>query len=197
MGVDLLFADGQGCVVTSRPMADKTLLAQCVTDVERKLLHRPPVMVYGKRGTQRRDVGFFSNVSAGYRYSGQLMTAQPLTTHLTQLLNYVNVMYGATFNGILVNRYRDGHDTIGAHSDDESSLDPSAVGVVALSVGATRKFRIRDKITKKIVLDTYTRDGYFLCMSGSEFQRRYTHEIPIETKVALSRLSFTFRHHTV
>ena len=41
----------------------------------------------------------------------------------------------------------DGNDYIGAHRDAEENL--SAHGVVALSLGAGRKFRIRDYRTKR------------------------------------------------
>ena len=45
-------------------------------------------------------------------------------------------------------------DNIGKHSDDEKGL--SNIGVVAISYGAVRKFRIRDKKTNKIIKDIPT-----------------------------------------
>ena len=67
------------------------------------------------------------------------------------LLNLVNELFGSGFNAILINRYKDGEDKIGAHSDDEKYLDTNA-GVVSISYQkkeASRKFRIREKKTKK------------------------------------------------
>jgi alkylated DNA repair dioxygenase AlkB len=122
-----------------------------------------------------------------------MMPAVPLTPELEDILSVVNVLFVDTFNGILVNRYHSGADCIGAHSDDESALGVS--GVVSLSVGATRMFRIRDKASKKRVFDCDLAHGYILHMKGA-FQREFTHEIPKQLRIKSPRLSLTFRHHT-
>ena len=84
-------------------------------------------------------------------YSGKLMRSKPLTESLFKLLLKINELIGAEYNGILINKYMDGCDYIGAHSDDETGLDP--IGVVSVSYGAERTFRIRDKVNKKIVYE--------------------------------------------
>jgi alkylated DNA repair dioxygenase AlkB len=170
------------------------LLTSCINEIENSLEIRPEVMLYGKILNQNRDVAFFSNTSIGYKYSGKLMASKPLTPHINTLINTINELYKSQFNGILVNRYIDGTNYIGAHSDDESGLDAS--GVVALSYGTTRKFRIRDKYTKKIVQDISMNSGEIIHMGG-EFQKEFTHEIPVEKRVKGIRYSFTFRKHTV
>lgn len=147
----------------------------------------------GKPCRQQRNVGFFSDTSAGYRYSGQFMAAQPLGPELGALLDLIKLRYDAAFNGILVNHYLNGNDTIGAHSDDESALSPGA-GVVAVSWGAQRIFRIRDRATKKIVIDVPMR-AYDLIQMGGDFQKEFTHEVPRQKKVLGDRMSFTFRRH--
>ena len=153
---------------------------------------RPTIMVYGRECHQPRDIGFFSQESEGYRYSGKLLPSTPLTPELEELLSIVNTLFSDTFNGILVNRYNSGKDSIGAHSDDERTLGAS--GVVSLSVGATRTFRIRAKATKKIVYDCKLSHGDVMHMQGA-FQSEFTHEIPKELRVKEPRLSLTFRHH--
>lgn len=158
------------------------------------LKHRPEIVIYGKVCKQSRNVGFFSDTSAGYRYSGQTMAAQPLGEELTGLIQIVNKLVGAEFNGILVNQYMDGKDYIGAHSDDESGLDP--VGVVTISYGAERMLRIRDKATKKVVFETIMQEGRLYQMGG-DFQKLYTHEIPVQAKIKEPRISFTFRKHNL
>jgi len=170
------------------------LLDSIVLEVKSKLETRPKIVVFGKECHQNRNVGFFSNDSIGYRYSRQMMDSQPLTETLVRLLEMVNTKYSADFNGILINEYIDGNDSIGAHSDDETGLSKNA-GIVAISYGSTRKFRIRNKATKKIVKDIYMKHGDILQMKGN-FQKEFTHEIPVEKKVTESRISFTFRYHT-
>lgn len=158
------------------------------------LCDRPPIVVYGRHCRQPRDVAFFSDESMGYFYSRQVMRSQPLPPPLRALLVLVNSTLGATFNGILVNRYRTGKDNVGAHSDSEHGLDVSA-GVVALSLGATRKFRLRSKPNHEIVGDYNAREGYALQMRGARFQSLLVHEVPAQSLVTESRLSLTFRKH--
>lgn len=168
------------------------LLKQCVEDIQEQLLEYPSIWIGGKECHQRRHVGFFSNVSEGYKYSGQMAKSKPLTLNLSMLLECINKMYDAGFNGILVNRYMDGNDYITAHSDDMRNVD--SIGVVSLSFGAERIFRIRNKITKEIMLNLPIRHGELIHMGG-DFQKEFTHEIPKQTRIKDCRISFTFRNH--
>ena len=123
------------------------------------------------------------------------MESNPLSKSMTELLSIVNKMMGAQFNGILVNKYSNGNDYISAHSDDEGSLDQKA-GVVFISYGTERIFRIRNKDDKKIVFNESTTHCSIMHMGG-EFQKLYTHEIPIQKKIKTARISFTFRKHMI
>ncbi len=172
---------------------DIKIIRECVLDIKNKLLHHPSIIVYGRVAYQRRNIGFFSDESIGYYYSGKLMKSQPLSLSLKKLLDRVNIIFNSSFNGILINEYQDGNDYIGKHSDDETNLD-SDVGVIAISYGAPRKFRIRNKSDGKIVKDILTKPNKIIQMGG-DFQKEFTHEIPVEKRVKESRISFTFRHH--
>lgn len=171
------------------------LLRQCAEEVRPQLDQRPEIVVYGKPCRQRRNLGFFSDSSVGYHYSTYLAASKPLTSALGELLDRVNQLFDASFNGVLVNEYLDGQDCIGRHSDSETGLDRRA-GVVVLSVGAARKLRFRRKETGERVLDVPTRSDQMLQMAG-RFQQEFTHEVPVEAKVKASRMSFTFRRHVV
>ena len=171
---------------------DIDLIEKCVKSIDKKLIEKPKIIVYGKECYQNRNVGFFSDDSNGYKYSGQFAKSIELSDSLKLLLNTINNLFSSKFNGILINKYIDGTNYIGSHSDDEKNLDDC--GVVALSYGAPRKFRIRDKITKKIVKDLTAESGSIIHMGG-EFQKEFTHEIPIEKKIKQARYSFTFRKH--
>ena len=183
--IDTIFEDGT-------EVEDQQIIAKCVEEIKDKLLKNPEVIVYGKRGIQHREIGFFSDESIGYEYSNNLARSQPLTPFLKKLLELVNKKFKTRFNGILVNKYANGLDNIGEHSDDESQLDNA--GVVAISYGAIRKFRIRDKKTKKIVKDIPTLPNQIIQMAG-DFQKEFKHGIPVEKKVKEPRISFTFRKH--
>lgn len=174
------------------------------------LEHQPPITMWGRQCRMRRDIGFFAAPGiAGYRYGGQMSKSAPLTPELTRLLELVNRVCGATFNGILVNRYNNGSDYISPHSDQESSLAPG-VGVVAISCGATRTMdfrRTREPFTQHHFA---MRDGSALCMYGARFQKLYTHGIravpravgtldaflrPDARRELETRISLTFRCH--
>ena len=120
------------------------------------------------------------------------MVSKPLSENMTDLLFTVNTLLQTEFNGMLINRYEDGNDYIGAHSDSEIGIEDH--GVVALSFGAERIFRIRGKRDKKILHDEITTNGSILIMGGV-FQKIYTHEIPVQKKIKESRTSITFRKH--
>ena len=173
---------------------NKELLENCIRDIEPQLEERPEIVIFGRKCKQQRNVGFFSNESIGYKYSKKMMDSKPLSESMSELLDIINVLIGAEFNGILVNKYMDGNDYISAHSDDETGLD--SVGVVSISYGSERKFRIRNKETKEIMWDELTTHCSILHMGGN-FQELYTHEIPIQKKIKEPRISFTFRKHNI
>lgn len=169
------------------------LLEKCVEDVTDNVDINPRLgRMFGKECFMRRGVGFFSDESIGYYYSGQLSASRPMTSSLLALLALVNSIFGTEYNGILVNKYFSGKDYISAHSDDEENLDNS--GVVAISWGMTRKFRIRKK-GEKGFQDFPMVSGSMLQMGG-DFQKEFTHEIPPQKGDGI-RISFTFRKHTV
>ena len=170
------------------------LVNSCVDDIRPLLNDYPEIIVYGKKCLQRRSVGFFSDSIIGYKYSGKIETSQRLTKNLKILLDHINIKFNSDFNGILVNKYKDGLEYISDHSDNEQEI--SDKGVISISYGATRKFRIRNKLTKKIVKDILTENYQIIQMSGN-FQKGFLHGIPIEKKIKEERISFTFRKHLV
>ena len=95
------------------------IVATCAKEIDATLQYKPQIKLYGKICHQHRSIGFYSNDSIGYKYSGQIALSQPLTPLLQQLLDFVNTKFTAQFNGILVNKYEGGEDYISAHSDDE------------------------------------------------------------------------------
>ena len=176
------------------------LLERCVAEAVPLLAVKPEIRVMGRPCRQQRNVGFFSDDSEGYRYSGQLAASIPLSPSLRPLLAAVNAAHGTDFNGILVNQYCDGTDYLSAHSDDERHLSGGGT-VVGISYGAERVFRIRTKERQSttprhpIVADVVLASGAMYSMTGADFQKEFTHEIPRQASVPGGRVSFTFRKH--
>lgn len=185
--------------LTAHDFSDmEDLINTSVAEIADLLQINPPVVVMGKQCCQRRDVGFFSDMSEGYKYFGSLMRSKPFPPALKTLLEIVNARFQSNYNGILINRYNGGTDYIGKHSDDERTLDPD-VGVLVISVGTERKFRIRHKTGNFADGDSFKdfRSSHMtgFVMSGM-FQGEFTHEVPVEKKVGGVRYSLTFRFHT-
>ena len=174
---------------------DEELLKGCVEEIWELLVEKPEIVLYGKVVKQPRDVGFFSDESVGYKYSRKLMKSQKIPEILKELLRKVNEELKTEYNGILVNRYKEG-DYINAHSDDEKGVSKEA-GVISISyypeasTAKKRIFRVREKKSKKKILDMCTEHCGMLIMSG-RFQEFYTHEIPKDKDTGI-RVSFTFR----
>jgi alkylated DNA repair dioxygenase AlkB len=193
-----LLDDGSSAFLEMDVNDMSVVIYNSVLEIQNLLLERPPIVVMGRECRQQRDVGFFSDESIGYKYSGNIMNSIPLGENLKTLLYHVNCRFGTSYNGILINRYNDGNNCIGAHSDEERNLD-SNLGVFMISVGAERKFRIRKK---KGVFDDgsnfkdFKTKSYHCYIMSGQFQKNYTHEIPIEKKITEPRISFTFRKHT-
>jgi alkylated DNA repair dioxygenase AlkB len=180
------------------------LIKRVIVEIDNKLLIKPEIVIYVSSQAQRREgkVGFFlrvaelakrqSNISKGYKYSNKLMVSQSIEENLMVLLNFVNNLFEKNFNGILINRYNSGEEYISAHSDDESNLDN--VGILTISYGQERTFRVRNKNDKSIKLDHLCKSGKILIMLN-DFQKHFTHEIPIEKNKNGVRYSITFRKH--
>jgi len=151
-----------------------------------------PIRVYDRVCHPKRNTQFYSDEVKHYSFSMSKAPAVPLTPELRGILDRINAMFDDNYNGILANEYTSGTDNIGAHADNEAELGKS--GVVMIVIGATRKFRIRDKKTKRIVKDVDLTDGTRAWMQG-DFQKEFTHEIPVEKRRNGRRLSLTFRRH--
>lgn len=173
------------------------LIGQAVREIDNDLEQDPKFTMFNRICTQHRNVGFFSDTVSTYRYSGRDHRAAPMTYKLQAILNQVNLIIKSDFNSILINKYKDGNDYISAHSDDEKTID-QAHGVVSISSGSSRIFRIRDKPTKQIVADIPTRNDVILQMcpklpDGRSFQKTYTHEVIKDKAITEPRYSLTFR----
>lgn len=130
-----------------------------------------------------------------YKYSGVVHGAQPLPSALEPLFSWAKEELETEFNQGLINFYDDGNDYIGRHSDNEPEIVPCS-SIFSCSFGATRTFRVRDKITRKIVHDLKLTDRTFIVMCG-RMQMEYTHEVPKisgrRAQLVGPRINVTFR----
>jgi alkylated DNA repair dioxygenase AlkB len=155
---------------------------------------RPPAL----GGHQHRDVLFTSDATTEYPYSGTVMRAVPLVDVTREALALMNSaverFVSACFNGLLLNRYRDGADHIGWHADDERTLGGDGC-VATWSFGAEREFAVRDTRSHDVVWRGVLPANSIALMEGASFQRRFQHCIPARMRVGGERISVTGRTH--
>ena len=125
-----------------------------------------------------------------YTYSGQTRIAQPWTTTLDGIRERCESQTNHTFNGVLVNFYRDGNDHLGWHSDDELVNGPEPL-IASISLGAERRFDLRHRESREMV-SINLGHGSLLVMSGLS-QKCWEHRIPKMPRLADPRVNLTFR----
>ncbi|XZE33954.1 alpha-ketoglutarate-dependent dioxygenase AlkB family protein [Pirellulaceae bacterium SH501] len=136
---------------------------------------------------QPRLIASYGDDGLSYRYSGRDYAALPWFSELLELKKRVESVLG-TYNYCLLNRYRNGSDSMGWHADDEPEMGET---IGSLSLGATRKFRIRHNGTRET--QTFLAGhGTLIVMSGT-MQRYWQHEVPKTKKPVGERINLTFR----
>lgn len=139
----------------------------------------------------RKHVAYGDDESLTYKFSKLELPTKKWTPLLENVRDYVYKITDIKFNYVLLNRYEDGRNSIGFHSDDEAMLDAQAP-IVTLSLGATRKFVVKHAHFQKISFSLPLKSGSLLCMD-SKTNETYVHSIPKDTKVQDPRISLTFR----
>jgi alkylated DNA repair dioxygenase AlkB len=154
------------------------------------------IVLFGKPVLQPRLIAWAGELP--YRYSGQTLEPRRWPASISGALDAlgarISAVSGALFNHVLVNRYRDGKDSMGYHADAEPELGPDPV-VATLSLGETRRFLIRAqrRAARERALSLPLASGSLLVMGGT-CQRHYRHAIARDAETPLGeRLSLTFR----
>lgn len=148
---------------------------------------RHELRIFGRVVEMPRRIAWFGPLP--YRYSGVEHPARPMPPRVAALRDRVEALTGRAFDAALVNLYRDGRDSMGWHADDD--YDPRGQPTIAsLSLGATRRFRVRGEGGSWSV---DLPSGSLLVM-GDDAQARYQHALPKMAGVEEARINLTFRH---
>ena len=136
---------------------------------------------------QPRLIASYGDSGITYKYSGVENVALPWTTTLLEIKQKIEAVQGE-YNYCLLNRYRSGSDSMGWHADDEPEMG-NVIG--SLSLGATRKFRIRHNVTRE-TKTFLAGNGTLIIMAGT-MQQYWQHEVPKTKQVVGERINLTFR----
>lgn len=171
------------------PAADADrLLAQLI---ETTAWRQDSMKIYGKMTPLPRLTAWYGDPGARYVYSGIINQPIPWTAALAEIKSAVDAVSGVEFNGVLLNRYRTGKDSMGWHSDDEHEFGPNPV-IASVSFGGTRNFQFRHKRRKELKACIELTHGSLLIMRGGT-QENWQHQIPKTAKPVQERLNLTFR----
>jgi alkylated DNA repair dioxygenase AlkB len=158
---------------------------------ERLSWQQPIVQVYGRRHPVPRKTVFLAAEGLHYRYSGTNHRGKGWPSWFIPLLDRVNKGCDSTFNGCLLNLYRDGEDRMGWHADDEPEIDQQQP-IASLSLGATRDFCMRHRLEQERRMTLPLADGDLLIMHPG-CQQHWMHGVPIRKRIKTSRINLTFR----
>jgi alkylated DNA repair dioxygenase AlkB len=197
-----LFGEDRAFEQIALPNADIRLMRRFydAAEADRKfaeLLQDTPwrldtIKVWGKEYPQPRLTAWYGDVGADYKYSGLHMKALPWSDTLAAIKSDIESLCGARFNSVLINLYRDEHDSVGWHSDDEPELGPKPL-IASLSLGATRIFRLKHKRRPRDkAAGLALTHGSLLLMDG-DTQRYWSHAVDKERQPTAARINLTFR----
>lgn len=149
------------------------------------------IKLYGKTIPLPRLTSWYGDSGKAYTYSGIASQPNEWNKGLLYLKDRIEQCAEVEFNSVLLNWYRNGHDHLNWHADDEKELGINPI-IASANFGETRDFIIRrnDNPLVKIILPL--KHGTLLIMRG-ELQHFWQHSVPKRTKVNGSRFNLTFR----
>lgn len=149
----------------------------------------------GRRVKVPRLQAWYGDSGMPYSYSGLNLTPLPWTRTLTAVRRRVEYFTGARFNAVLLNYYRDGHDSVAWHSDSERELGKDPI-VASLSLGATRRFELKEKhpAGDRPARVKYELPHGSLLVMERGIQAQWLHRVPKQPEVSDPRINLTFRH---
>ncbi len=150
-----------------------------------------PITIFGKTYPQPRLTSLHSINNIPYSYSGITMNPEPISPILLHILLKIKTVEQYEFTSVLLNKYRDGKDSNGWHSDDEKELGINPI-IASVSLGAERFFHLRHKKIKKERHKIKLAHGSLLIMGG-EMQHYWQHQIAKTQKQIDPRINLTFR----
>lgn len=149
------------------------------------------IMMYGKELPLPRLSAWYGDNNKPYTYSGITLNPLPWTDELLMIKEKIEVEAKVKFSSVLINRYRDGQDYVGWHTDAEKELGKNPI-IGSVNFGATRKFQLRRIDDHKEKFEVELKHGTFLVMGGAT-QHFWQHQVPKTATKIGERLNLTFR----
>lgn len=149
------------------------------------------IRLFGRELDSPRQSCWIGDEGAAYAYSGTRFEPRPWPPELLAIRQRLESELEREFNSVLANRYRDGRDCMGWHSDNEPELGPYPL-IASLSLGATRRFVLKQRQDPSRKLELELPHGSLLVMGG-DTQANYRHALPRTSRPVGERINLTFR----
>ena len=149
------------------------------------------ITMFGREVMQPRQIAFQGDSGICYAYSSDVLDAEPWHEDLAALRTEIELKAGCRFNCVLLNLYRDGHDSMGWHSDDEKELG-SYPTIASVSLGGVRRFVLRCTSDRQQKLEIEPASGSLMIMRG-DLQHYWQHALPKTARAVGPRINLTFR----
>jgi len=148
------------------------------------------IKLYGQVHNVPRLTAWYGDKDKTYTYSGITLHSLNWISPLLEIKKRIENFSACSFNSVLLNRYRNGSDSVSWHADDEPELGQNPV-LGSVSFGEARPFQLKHKTLdekRKIILE----NGSYLLMKGRT-QHCWLHQIPKSKRVLGERINLTFR----
>lgn len=149
------------------------------------------IKIFGKTLDQPRLTAYYGEDHPYYAYSNIKLQPIPFTPILLSIKNKIETLTSHQFNGVLLNYYRNGDDSMGWHADDEKELGTNPV-IASLSFGASRTFQMHHRFQKSTPKQSIILNDASLLVMQGETQHFWKHQIP-KQKNKGPRINLTFR----
>lgn len=146
--------------------------------------------MYGRNINFPRLTAWYGDTDKPYSFSGITLKPETWTPALLEIKQHIEAIAQAKYNSVLLNRYRNGNDSISWHTDAEKELGINPI-IASVNLGATRKFQLRHNETNEKIELALTH-GSLLIMQG-ELQHYWQHQVPKTKQQVNERINLTFR----
>tara|TARA_B100000795_G_scaffold10948_1_gene7665 strand:- start:4594 stop:5208 length:615 start_codon:yes stop_codon:yes gene_type:complete len=146
--------------------------------------------MYGKQILFPRLTSWYGESNKPYSFSGITLNPHPWSEELIKIKKDIEPLAHVKFNSVLLNRYRNGNDSISWHTDAEKELGTDPV-IASVNFGAERTFQLKHIETKERI-DIILKHGSLLIMKG-KLQHFWQHQVPKTKKIKTERINLTFR----
>jgi alkylated DNA repair dioxygenase AlkB len=151
------------------------------------------IEVYGKKHFIPRTQVWFGDEGCDCRYSKTLINPLPWPPVLSKLRQTLLQKCHLDFNAVLVNRYANGTECMGWHSDDEPEIVANSA-IASITLGTCRDFVVRHKASQQKM--SYPLQSGDLLIMQPGMQQTWQHCLPKRLTVNTPRINFTFRQIT-